>query len=63
VKHVPAPASERTEMRPPCASAIAFEITRPSPVPGIACSVAVEERKNRWNRRSWSADWMPMPVS
>src|SRR5207237_4101831 len=38
-KHVPEPTTERTETRPPWASAIAFEITMPRPVPGVACSV------------------------
>src|SRR5438094_10279677 len=41
VKQVPVPVSERTVIVPPCASTIAFEMTRPSPVPGIACWVAV----------------------
>src|SRR5581483_8912780 len=62
-KHVPSPGRERTPIVPPWDSAIAFEITSPSPVPGIACAVAVDERKKRWNRRSCSASGMPMPVS
>src|SRR4029079_16537052 len=59
----PAPGADRTEMLPPCASAIAREITRPRPVPGIACSVAVDERKKRWKTRACSDSGMPMPVS
>ena len=37
---------------PWCASAIERTMCRPSPVPWMACSVASEERKNRWNSRA-----------
>ena len=60
---VPSPGIDVTSIVPPCASAIAREMTRPRPVPGIACSVAVDERKKRWNRRLCSPSGMPMPVS
>ena len=39
-----------TSILPPWRSTIAFVIVRPSPVPGIAFSVAFELRKNRSKR-------------
>src|SRR5690242_5324371 len=60
---VPSPTSLATEMLPPCCSTSAREIARPSPVPGIACCVAVEARKNRENTCPCSSLGMPIPLS
>ena len=59
----PSPGSDSTAIEPPCCSTIAWAIERPRPLPGIACSWASEERKNRVNSCSCSWRGMPMPVS
>ena len=55
--------ADSTPIRPPCAATIPATIDRPRPVPWIARSWAVEERKNFWNRPACSSSGMPMPVS
>ena len=63
VKVVPSRWPDRTSIRPPWAATIAETIDRPSPVPWIARSWAVEERKNRSEQAALLLRGMPMPVS
>src|SRR5262249_6386707 len=61
VNVVPAPTVLWNEIVPPCASTIAFEMERPSPVPWMFW--AVDARKKRSKSRLASSSGIPTPVS
>src|SRR6266536_623175 len=60
---VPALSTLSSAIRPRCRSTIAFVIASPRPVPGIACSVALELRKKRSKSCACSCEGIPSPVS
>ena len=63
VKVDPTMCSETTEMSPPYPCTIESTMVRPRPEPWIACSWAVEDRKNRVNSSACSSCGIPRPLS
>lgn len=60
---LPSPTSEATPIPPPCSSVSSREINNPSPDPPYRVWVRGSAWENRWNKRVFSSEDKPLPVS